>query len=382
LLVGTSGTKTWRFRYQRERREYVLTVGHFQPKGKAEHHMSLALARAGAYQLQAELQAGGHPAAKRDQNKNPDSVTFEHAATEYIAYFMNGAGKHRRPAKSTQTYTNLAYRYCKPLYKRPIAEIQPQEFQAIIFGIVKEEKFEAARKTRGFLNKLCRHAYGMGWLPRNPIPDLPTPPAPNTDGFPAITTPARFGDLLRKLDAYDGNVVIRTALRLLPHVFLRPGELRLAKWREVDFKAEVWTIPADRTKLRRNHKVPLSKQAWMILADYQMDMEYPGPGEFIFPSTTHRTRPMSDGTLNFALRHIGIDTKLVHTAHGFRKSASTLLNEAGKNKEIIELCLAHGDPDRVRADYNKAEMLAERKALMQFWSDTIDRLKKAKKKAS
>ena len=237
LWVSSAGTKTWRFRYQRDKREYVMTLGHYQPK-VAKHHMSLDRARSEAYRLKAEIRAGAHPAEDRNREREPDKFTFEYVAKEYIEYFLHGTAKKRKPAASTAAYTQRALKACKPLHDRGIADIKPSEFQEVIFKQVKDENFESARKIRSFLNKTCAYAYGMGWIARNPIPGLPRPPTPGDTekGFAAILEPEAFGKLLRIIEAYDGNKIIKTALQILPHIFVRPGELRFATWREINFK--------------------------------------------------------------------------------------------------------------------------------------------------
>jgi integrase len=162
------------------------------------------------------------------------------------------------------------------------------------------------------------------------------------------------------------------ALRLAPHVFLRPGELRAGRWSEIDFDGKVWRVPAERMKMKRPHLVPLSKQALQIL---QAVHALTGERELMFPAIGPQARPISENTLNAALRRLGYDTATEMCAHGFRATASSLLHELGHDHAVIELQLAHKNTDKVAAAYNRSERLADRTKLMQKWSDHLDALK-------
>jgi integrase len=181
----------------------------------------------------------------------------------------------------------------------------------------------------------------------------------------------RVSELLRAIDGYAGTVIARCALRLAPLVFVRPGELRGAEWSEFDLTAAEWRIPKERMKARVQHIVPLSRQAVEILRELQ---PLTGSGRYVFPSARTSQRPMSNNTLNAALRRMGYTTDDM-TAHGFRSMASTLLNEQGWSRDAIERQLAHGERDEVRAAYNYAEYLPERRKMMQAWADYLDGLR-------
>ena len=188
----------------------------------------------------------------------------------------------------------------------------------------------------------------------------------------AITTPAEVGSLLRVIDGYEGHPITLTALRLLPHVFVRPGELRHAEWSEFDFDKAVWIIPAHKMKMQREYRVPLSRQALAILAGIEHDASL---SPLLFPSLRSARRPMSENTINGALRRLGY-AQTEMTAHGFRAMASTLLNEMGKwNPDAIERQLAHADGNAVRRAYSRGQYWAERVAMMQDWSDYLDQLR-------
>jgi integrase len=196
--------------------------------------------------------------------------------------------------------------------------------------------------------------------------------APTVKHHAAIIEPTAVGALLRAIDGFDGQPVTVWALKLAPHVFVRPGELRQAEWCEIDLGAAVWRIPARRMKMKREHVVPLSAQAVAILTDAQ---ELTGAGQYVFPGQRTPKRPMSENTLNAALRRLGYGADEM-TSHGFRSTASTLLNESGRwSADAIERALAHGDADGVRAAYHRGAHWAERVAMAQWWSDHLDALR-------
>jgi len=181
--------------------------------------------------------------------------------------------------------------------------------------------------------------------------------------------------LLRAIDGFDGTFVVHCALKLAPLVFVRPGELRNAEWEDIDLKRKEWRIPEEKMKGGSIHIVPLSDQAIQVLTKL---FKVTGPNGYVFPSIRTAFRPMSENTVNVALRRLGYD-KTEMTGHGFRSMASTLLNENGWNRDAIERQLAHTPKDKVRASYNYAEHLAERKLMMQQWADYLDSLKEGGK---
>jgi len=188
----------------------------------------------------------------------------------------------------------------------------------------------------------------------------------------AIITPNEVGALLRAIDDYEGHPATLSALKLMPQVFVRPGELRHAEWREFDLDKAVWTIPAHKTKMRRIHSVPLSRQALAIIKGIETDARL---SPLLFPSLRSAKRPMSENTINAALRRLGYAQDEM-TGHGFRAMASTLLNEMGKwNPDAIERQLAHAEANAVRRAYTRGEYWNERVAMMQQWSDYLDQLR-------
>jgi integrase len=224
--------------------------------------------------------------------------------------------------------------------------------------------------------QVFRYAVACGKAERDPTQDLRGALTPTKEKHhPSITDPKELGELLRAIDAYQGSHVVRCALKLAPLVFVRPGELRKAEWSEVDLDGAEWRIPAAKMKMRVQHVVPLSRQAVAILRELH---PLTGTGMFLFPGVRSSAKPMSENTGNAALRYMGYSTDQV-TGHGFRSTASTLLNEQGWNRDAIERQLAHAERNNVRAAYNFAEFLPERRKMMQAWADFLDGLRQGGK---
>jgi len=220
--------------------------------------------------------------------------------------------------------------------------------------------------------RVFRYAIATGRAARDPAADLrgALPPV-REQHHPSITDPKQIGALLRALDGYEGNAVTKCALRLAPLVFVRPGELRKAEWTELDIDAVEWRIPGPRMKMGVPHVVPLSRQAKTIFEELR---PCTGRGRYVFPSVRSNARPMSENTVNAALRRLGYSTHEM-TGHGFRSMASTRLNELGWPADAIERQLAHAERNSIRAAYNYAEHLATRQKMMQAWADYLDTLR-------
>jgi integrase len=226
-----------------------------------------------------------------------------------------------------------------------------------------------------------RYGIATGRCVRNPAADLRDAlPAPTKAHFASITDPAAIGELLRAIDGYQGSPVTLAALKLAPLLFQRPGELRAAEWSEIDFDAAEWRIPAARQKLRKalkenprtpDHVVPLPPQALLILRELHA---LTGRGRYLFPGVRTPTRPLSENTLNAALRRLGYTSEQM-TGHGFRHMASTRLNELGWNPDAIERQLSHRDRNAIRSTYNQAQYAEERARMMLAWADYLDRLR-------
>jgi integrase len=256
--------------------------------------------------------------------------------------------------------------------RMPIAEIQPQDLFAALKKIERAGHRETAKRLRSFSSRVFRYAVATARATADPAQTLRGALAsPIVKHYAAITDPKALGELLRAIDSYSGEPATLAALRLTPHVFQRPGEVRQMRWSEVDLDQAIWTIPAERMKQRQPHAVPLSRQSVTILAEMR---GLTGNGKFVFPSLRSRERPMSENTVNGALRRLGYAGSEM-TAHGFRSTASTLLNESGKwNPDAIERALSHAEKNQVRAAYNRGSYWNERVEMAQWWSDYLDRL--------
>ena len=233
---------------------------------------------------------------------------------------------------------------------------------------------DTAHRTREVCGRVFRYSIATGRATRDITADLRGVLAPRTTkNYAAITDPVQVGELLRAIDGYDGQPATAAALKLAPYVFVRPGELRAAEWSELSLEAPEpeWRIPAERMKMVEALIVPLSRQAVAILHELR---PITGNQRYVFPAIGGGGRPLSENTLNGALRRLGYSSDQM-TAHGFRSIASTLLNERGVHPDLIELQLAHAERNRVRAAYNRAQRLAERRAMMQNWADYVDRLR-------
>lgn len=219
-----------------------------------------------------------------------------------------------------------------------------------------------------------RYAVATARLPSDPTRDLRGALTnPTVTHYGAILEPKRVGELLRAIDGYEGHPISKLAMQLASHVFVRPGELRHAEWADIDLESALWTIPASKTKMRKDHLVPLSRQAVAILKEAKA---FSGPDGYVFRSIRTRLRPMSDNTINAGLRRLGYTSDEM-TGHGFRAMASTLLNESGKwHPDAIERALAHGDSDKVRAAYHRGAHWDERVRMAQWWSDYLDQFRK------
>jgi integrase len=220
--------------------------------------------------------------------------------------------------------------------------------------------------------RVLRYAVATGRAQHDVAADLKDALAPvKSKNFASVLDPVRVGELMRAIDGYTGHPVTALALKLAPLVFVRPGELRAAEWSEFDLPTAEWRIPGARMKMGEPHVVPLARQVLAILRELQ---PFAREGRYLFPSLRTCDRPMSNNTINAALRRLGYSSE-EQTGHGFRSMASTLLNEQGFPPDVIELQLAHCERNKVRAAYNKAQRLPERRKMMQAWADYLDRLR-------
>ncbi len=255
---------------------------------------------------------------------------------------------------------------------RPVTSITAPELLGALRRIESRGALETAHRVKQICGQVFRYAIATGRAERDPSADLRGALAPAKHGrMAAITDPKKIGELLRAIDGYEGTHVAKCALRLAPLVFVRPGELRHAEWEEIDFDNAEWRIPAEKMKMKISHIVPLSKQAVEVFGAVQ---PITGWGRYVFPSIRTNSRPMSENTVLAALRRMGY-AKEEMSGHGFRAMASTVLHEQGWPSDIIERQLAHTERNSIKAAYNYAQHLPERRKMMAAWADYLDSLK-------
>lgn len=367
LEISPAGGKWWRFKYRFAGKERRISLGVYPD-------VPLAAAREKREEARRQVAAGIDPGEQRKAAKvalvESTENTFEAITREWFGMFSTKWVK----GHADKIIRRLELNVFPWLGSRPIKAITAPELLAVLRRVESRGANETAHRALQVCGRVFRYAIATGRAERDPSRDLSGALAPIQEKhFASITEPLAVGQLLRAIDAYKGAFVTRCALRLAPLVFVRPGELRAAQWVEFDFDKSEWRIPATRMKARVQHIVPLSTQAIAILRDLQ---PLTGRFPFAFPSVRSRYRAMSENAITGALRRMGY-TGQDMTGHGFRSMASTLLNEQGWNRDAIERQLAHGERDAVRAAYNYAEHLPERRRMMQAWADYLEQLKDA-----
>ncbi len=364
LEVSPKGGKWWRLRYWLASKENRLSLGVYPD-------VSLKEARERRDEARKLIAKGIDPSAARKEEKAEaaaEALTFEHVAREWYERFK----PKWSPSHSLDVIQRLEKNVFPSLGPRPIRDITAPELLAAVRLIEGRGAVESARRILQMCGQVFRYAIATGQADRDIAAALrgSLPPA-REKHHASITDPKAVAQLLRAIDGYQGSMVACCALRLAPLVFVRPGELRHAEWSEIDLDKAEWRIPAEKMKMREQHVVPLSRQAVAILRELH---PLTGAGRYVFPSIRTSARPMSENTVLAALRRMGY-TKDEMTGHGFRSMASTLLNEQGWNRDAIERQLAHGERNAVRAAYNFAEHLPERRRMMQAWADYLEKIK-------
>lgn len=368
LLVNPRGSKLWRVKYRMNGVERKLALG-------AYPEVSLADARAARDAARKNLARDVDPNSAKRQARIEVSIRAGNSFATVAAELIE---KKTREGLAEPTLKKMRW-FVKLLGtefgKRPVTEVTPQEILHELRKHERRGRFDTANLLRAFVSRVFRYAVATARADRDPaqllIGALITLKVKH---FAAITDPVEFGGLLRAIGDYQGDPSVMYALKLAPHVFQRPGELRQMEWAEIDFDKAVWTIPITKMKMRQPHAVPLSLQGTAILKEMQA---LSGSGRYVFPSIRTGKRPISDNTMNAAMRRMGY-SKDQMTAHGFRTSASSLLNESGKwNPDAIERALAHTVAGSVRRIYNQAAYWQERVKMAQWWSDYLDELRKS-----
>jgi len=307
-------------------------------------------------------------ADKRKATAEAQAITFKGVAAEW----MNKLS----PTWVKTTATNKQAMLNKHLFpwigSLPMADIQPQDILSVIHRAESHGTIETAHRLRMLCSQVFRYAVATGRVKSDPTRDLKGALTPVVVAHRAtITEPKKVGALLRAIQGFEGTFVVQCAVKITPYLFVRPGELRHAEWSEIDFDAKEWRIPAEKMKMRVIHIVPLPKQVVDILNELQ---PLTGSGRFVFPSIRNSSRPMSENTVNVALRRLGYGKEEI-CAHGFRAMASTMLHEQGWDSDVIERQLAHKEGNAIKGAYNHARHLPERVKLMQHYADYLDGLR-------
>lgn len=365
LHVSKTGGKLWRMGYRIGKTQKTLSFGAYPA-------VSLKDARQKREEAKEKLAKGIDPSVHKQAVKAAVRAEIENSyevvAREWFSKYSTGWTESNREKVLARQVNDIF-----PLIGgKPVNLITAPELLATLRRIESRGAIDTAHRALQDCSRVFRYAIATGRAERDTAADLRGALSPaKSNSFATITEPKAIGALLQDIDAYSGNLIVRAALRLAPYVFVRPGELRRAEWSEFNLKDKEWRIPAAKMKMRQVHIVPLTSQVINILNDLN---QYTGQGHFLFPSMRTKTAPISDMTLLAGLRRLGYKTEDM-TVHGFRSMASTLLNEQGYNRDWIERQLAHGERNGVRAAYNYAEYLPERRKMMQDWADYLDSLK-------
>ena len=368
LLVTVSGGKLWRLKYRFGGTEKLLALGKYP-------ETTLADARQRRDDAKKLLANGQDPAAIKKAVQE-EEVAAAAAAFEVVAGQWFDKRKPEWVDSHAVSVKGRLDNYILPAFSgKAISEITAADVRTMLLKIEARGTVEAAKRVKVICGQIFRYGVAHGLLEHDPSASLkPSELFRKVDKkhFAAITEPKELAPLLRSIEDYRGGIETRCALRLLPMLLLRPGELRQMEWVWIDFDAKQISIPAEKMKMRFPHVVPLSKQALSILEEIR---PLTGNGKYVFPSVRSASRPMSDNTLNAAFRSMGYDRDTV-TAHGFRATARTLLDEVlGFRVDFIEAQLAHAVRDANGRAYNRTSFLDDRRKMMQVWADYLDGLK-------
>lgn len=365
LWVFPTGSKLWRYAYRFGGKQKLLALGRYPDT-------SLFTARMERDKAKLLLKGGRDPNHARRVEKLEQAYpgdSFDIVANEYL-------DKLRREERAEITVEKVSWLldFARPLLgPMSISSIRPIDVLSVLQAVERRGRYETARRLRSTIGAVCRYGIATARATVDPTAGLQGALiTPKVKPRAAITDAKALAAFLRALDAFDGSPVTAAALKLTVLLFPRPGELRHAQWPEFDLSDAVWTVPASRMKMRKPHAVPLAPQAIAILAELK---ELVGSSRFLTPCLRTPDRPMSENTLNAALRRLGY-SKQEATAHGFRATASTLLNESGLwHADAIERQLAHAEDDDVRRAYARGAHWDERVRMMRWWADRLDELR-------
>ncbi len=365
LQVSPAGAKLWRFKYRFNGKEKLLALGVYPA-------VTLASARDRRDQARKLLAEGIDPSAHRKTAKAMRETlaanSFEAVAREWIG----GRKAGWSASHVSKTTTRLSNNVFPWIGSRPIAEVTAPDILAVLRRVEGRGTLDTAHRVAQACGQVFRYAVATGRADRDPTGDLRGAlPAVKQEHFAAITEPTEVGELLRAIEGFKGTFIVQCALKLAPMLFVRPGELRQARWQQFDLENGEWKYLA--TKTKTEHLVPLASQAVATLRELHA---LTGRTAFVFPGARSNGRAMSDAAVNAALRRMGYNTRTEITGHGFRAMARTILHEVlGIAPEVIEHQLAHRVPDALGTAYNRTKFLPERRKMMQQWADYLDKLR-------
>ena len=360
LWVQPSGGKWWRYKYRFSGKEKSLALGSYPD-------VSLAEARERHAQARKVVSSGNDPGEVKKEAKRlailKSVTTFGAIAREWCE-----SRKHKWVTSYGEAMlTRLENHVFPKMGDRPISDITAPELLSVLRVVEHTGALDLAQRLLQASGQIFRYAIATGRAQRNPAVDLRGALKPPVRKHQAYLKADEMPEYLQKLEAYDGNPQTKLALKFLLLTFVRTSELRGAEWAEIDFDKAEWRIPAERMKMRDLHIVPLSRQALGVLRELQ---PLTGQWRYVFPNQHKPSGCMSENTMLFGLYRMGYHSKA--TGHGFRSTASTILNEHGFTPDVIERQLAHSERNTVRAAYNHAQYLPERRKMMQWWADYLD----------
>jgi len=362
LLVNPTGSRYWRLKYRLHGKEKTLALGVFP-------EVSLAQAREDRTEAKKIIKKGIDPVQQKrlqklNKRKSAEN-TFKAIANEWLEKQEGGW----TPGHFVSVRKSINKELLPDLGNMPIADITPQEVIAVVKKVENRGALEIASKVLQRASSIFRYAVQTGLVKYNPASELRgTIRTRKVSHRPALKE-ADLHEFFNKLDHYDGDLITVLALKLLILTFVRPGELRGARWEEFNIEKAEWRIPEERMKMNEEHIVPLSRQSLQVIYELQ---PLTGYRELLFPNRNGEGKGISENTMTYALYRMGYHSRA--TAHGFRSTASTILNESGFSPDVIERQLAHKERNQVRAAYNRSSYLMERKKMMQWWADYLDSL--------
>ena len=373
LLVQPTGSKLWRLKYRFLGKEKLLSLGKYPDVG-------LAKARKDRQAAKELLASGDDPGEAKRAALQAKIAEQERTFAALAALFLEKQAKDGRAASTLSKNKWVLDMAGNDLGRMPVSSIKAADILAALKKVEARGVYETARRMKVLVGSVLRYGVSLGWIDYEPTASLrgalAKPPAKN---HAAITDPKLFGGLLRAIDGFSGQASNRIGLQLLALLYPRPGELRFAKWDEFDLERRVWTIPPERTKMRRPHRVPLPEAAIELLKELKA---LNSPGDYLFPSIRTWKKPISDATFTAALRRLGYTGDEV-TAHGFRATFSTIANESGLwNPDAIERALAHVEGNAVRAAYSRSDFWDERIRMADWWADYLEGLRKGSRIAA